>query len=167
MTTPINPRELFTPFLPTTYNIPEETERTKTYLNDNFSRFSDVINDKKIGAYVQEAENFNGEKWSYDTTKKVRNGYQTIARIKSFISETIPMPIKNINPQFVITLAYGSASKPCSKVGAGDGDYFSFFSQGNANISFTMSDTSITIVAAAPMSSYQGYIVIEYLKDGT
>lgn len=166
MTTPQNPIELFTPFLPAISVVPEEEDRRRTYLTDKFSQYADVINDKKIGAYTQSTENFNGEKWIYDTTSKVRNGYQAIARIPSFVSGTIPMPIQNINPQFVVTLIYGSASKPCSAIGANDGDYFSFMSQGDARISFTASDTTITITATAPMAAYQGFIVVQYVKDG-
>lgn len=163
---PTNPSELFSPFIATTYNIPRDPESFKYFIEENLANYADVINDKKIGAYTQQAENFNGEKWIFDTPLKIRNGYQSIARISSFISETILMPIGNINPQWVITHVWGSASKPCSSVGANDGDYFSFYSQGNSNISFTMSDTEIVITAAGPMSAYSGFIVIEYLRDG-
>lgn len=164
---PTNPSELFTPFLPSTYNVPEQDDRIDVFLVDKLAVFADVINQKKIGQYVQSAENFNGEIWFYDTTKITRNGYQAIARIKSFVSGAIPMPIPNVNPEFVITHAWGSASKPCSATGAGDGDYFSFFSEGNSNIQFTMSDTTIVITATAPMAAYSGFIVIEYLRNGT
>jgi hypothetical protein len=167
MTTPTNPIEPFSPFLPSTYNIPEEDDRLKEYLGSTFSDFSDVVNDKKIGAFTQDAENLNGEKWIYDTTKKVRNGYQAIARIKSFISETIPMPIGNINPQFVISHVWGSASKPCSAVGIGDGDYFSFMNRGDLRIFFDMSDISITITTDGARAAYSGFIVIEYIRDGS
>jgi hypothetical protein len=166
MTAPTNPQELFSPFLEATFNIPEEDDRLKPFLNDKLSALSDVVNDKKIGGYVQSAENFNGEKWSFDTTKKVRNGYQSVARITSFVPQTIPMPIGNIHPQFVITHVWGSASKPCTAVGAGDGDYFSFFAQGDARIQFIMTDTQITITTDGARASYQGFIVIEYLRDG-
>lgn len=166
MTTPTNPQELFTPFLPSTYTVPEDEERRRTFLVDKFSAIADVVNDKKIGAYTQDAESLNGEKWSYDTTKKIRNGYQAIARVTSFVTGAIPMPIPNVNPQFVITNVWGSASKPCTAVGAGNGDYFSFFSEGNTNISFTMTDTTINITATGPMSAYSGFIVVEYIRDG-
>lgn len=166
MTTPTTPQELFTPFLPSTYNIPEEDDRLKNFLVDKFSGFSDVINDKKIGIYVQSAENFNGNKFWYDTTQKTRNGYQAIARFKSFVSGSYPMPIPDVNPQFVISHVWGSASKPCTAVGSGDGDYFSFMAKGDSRISFTMSDTTIVITATGPMASYQGFIVIEYIRDG-
>lgn len=169
MTAPVEPEDpsnLFTPFLPSTYTVPEEQDRMRVFLSDTFSQLSDVINDKKIGTYTQETEALNGTVWIYDTTKKVRNGYQCISRINSWQSTTIPMPIPNINPQFIITQAYGSASKPCSSVGAGDGDYFSFFSEGNSRIQFTMSDTQIVITAPG-MSAYNGFLVIEYIRDGT
>lgn len=162
----MNPSELFSPFLPSTFTVPEEEDRRRTFLVDKLSLISDIVNDKKIGLYLQDAEAFNGEKWFYDTTKKTRNGYQAIARITSFVTGDIPMPIPNINEQFVITLSYGSASKPCSAVGASDGDYFSFFSEGNTNIQFTMSDTIIHITAAGPMADYSGFIVIHYLRSG-
>lgn len=176
MTPPeMNPSELFTPFLPTTYNIPEEEDRHDTYLVDNFSNFADVINDKKIGVYTQASENFNGEKWFYKTTKITRNGYQTIAYIPSFPNtttltltlSTVPtFPIKGIDPNFVVTQVWGSASKPNSSIGAGDGDYFSFFSQGDARITFTMSDTQIVITTTVDLTAYSGFIVIQYLREG-
>ena len=160
-----NPSELFSPFLPTTFNIPEEEDRLKTFLNEQFANNADVINDKKIGTYVQNAQNFNGEKWFYDSTKIIRNGYQVIARITSFVNQTIAMPV-SVNPEFVITLAYGSASKPCSATGAGDGDYFSFMAAGDSRISFTMSDTQITITTDGMRSDYSGFIIIHYLRNG-
>jgi hypothetical protein len=175
MTTPTNPIELFTPFLPSTFNVPEEPDRLNTYLGEKLSAFSDVINDKKIGAYTQAAESLNGEKWAYSITTKVRNGYQAIAYIPSFpnnstltltTTSTPAYPISNINPQFVVTNVWGSASKPCTAVGAGNGDYFSFYSQGNAKISFTMSDTQIVITTTTDLSGYSGFIVVEYLRDG-
>lgn len=166
MTTPSNPIEPFSPFLPATFTIPEEEDRLHTFLIDQFSAISDVVNDKKIGAYTQNSDSVNGEKWSYDTTKKVRGGYQSMARIKSFINQSIPMPIPDINPQFVISLTYGSASKPCTAVGAGDGDYFSFMPKGDSRISFTMTDTTITITTDGLRANYQGFIVIHYIRDG-
>lgn len=172
---PTNPSELFSPFLPTTYNIPEEEDRLNTFLVDRFSGFADVINDKKIGLYVQNAENFNGEKWFYKTTQITRNGYQTIAYIPSLPNNTTltlttssnpAFPLLNVNPQFVVTNVFGSASKPCSATGAGDGNYFSFMSQGDGRITFTMSDTQIVIVTTTDLSGYIGFIVIEYLRNG-
>lgn len=163
---PTTPNEDFTPFLPTTYNIPTEEEDFRRFLNEVFCNNADVVNDKKIGGYTQDAESFNGEKWNYDTTKKTRNGYQVIARITSFVPQVIPMPIGNINPQFVITHVWGSASLPCTFVGAGDGRYFSFFEQGDARIQFVMTDTTITITTNGLMAAYSGFIVIEYLRDG-
>lgn len=168
MTTPPNPQELFSPFLPATVIVPEEEDRRRVFLTDKLSQYADVINDKKIGAYTQNAESQNGEKWIYDTTKKVRNGYQSIARVTSYTNGlVIPMPIGDINPQWVISLVYGSASKPCTAVGAGDGDYFSFMAQGDSRISFTMSDTTITITTDGVRASYSGFIVIHYIRDGT
>jgi hypothetical protein len=170
-----NPMELFSPFLATTYNIPEEEDRHKVFLVDRFSTFADVINDKKIGVYTQTAENFNGEKWFYKTTQVTRNGYQTIAFIPSLpntgtltltLSSNPAFPIQDVDPNFVVTQVWGSASKPCSKTGAGDGDYFSFFSQGNSKISFTMSDIQIVITTTTNLSAYSGFIVIQYLRNG-
>lgn len=165
MTTPSNPSNLFTPFLPSTYNVPEEDDRLKEWLGSTFSQVSDVVNDKKIGTYVP-VENFNGELWIYDTTKKVRNGYQAILRIPNFVSGTYPLPILDVNPQFIVTHVWGSASLPCTAVNAGNGRYFSFFGQGNTDIQFVMTDTSIILTATAPMVNYSGFIVIEYLRDG-
>lgn len=166
MTIPTNPSELFTPFLPSTYNLPEENDRLKEWLGSNLSDISDVVNDKKIGAYTQSTQNFNGEKWIYDTTKKIRNGYQAVLRIPSFVSGTYPLPVNQVNSQFVITHVWGSASLPCSAIGAGDGDYFSFFSEGNSRIQFTMSDTQIVLTTDGTTAAYSGFIVIEYIRDG-
>lgn len=171
-----NPSELFTPFLPTTYSIPEEEERLKTYLNDNYCRFADVINDKKIGAYTQAVENQNGEDWSYAVTSKVRNGFQAIAYIPSLPNagvlvltrQTIPQyPIDNINSQFVISLSYGTASKPPSSVGAGDGDFITFMNRGDPRIFYDMSDTTLTITSTIDLRAYSSFIVVHFIRDGT
>lgn len=166
--TDTSPSELFTPFLPTTYNIPEHDDRLDTFLNETFANFADVINDKTIGAYTESTENFNGQKWIYISPKIVRTGYQAITYVPSFTAGTfsIPMPVPNVNPQFIITHCWGSASKPCSATGAGDGDYFSFLSQGNTNISFTMSDTLITFTVSGLTGTYSGFIVVEYVRNG-
>ena len=172
---PLNPQEPFSPFLPTTYNIPEEDDRGKTFLQDQLAQHSDVINDKKIGTYLQAAEILNGEKWFYKVTQVTRNGYQVIAYIPSFPnsgvlvltnSSTPQYPLVDINSQFVVTHVWGSASKPCSAVNAGDGDYFSFMAQGDSRISFTMTDTVITITTTTNLSLYSGFIVIEFLRNG-
>lgn len=163
--TPGNPQNLFSPFLPSTFNLPEKEDRHVEWLGTTFSSLSDVINDKKIGTY-RPAETFNGEVWQYDTTKKVRNGYQAIIRFNSFVSGTYSLPISNVNPQFIVTHVWGSASLPCTAVGVGDGRYFSFFGEGNADIQFVMTDISIILTATAPMANYQGFIIIEYLRDG-
>ena len=160
---PTNPSELFTPFLPSTFNVPEEDDRLKIFLVDKLSMFSDVINDKTIGLFVQNSENFNGEKWFYLTTGVTRNGYQSILYLPSVISGTYPLPISNVNDQFVVTQVWGSAS--LSPTTPGTGNYFSFMAQGDSRISFTMSDQSITITAAG-LSAYTGFIVIKYLRDG-
>lgn len=170
-----NPRELFSPFLPTTYNIPEEEDRGKTFLVDSFSNFADVINDKRIGNYAQAFENFNGTKWFFGSTRITRNGYQAIAYIPSLpnagsitLTETSTpaYPVPNVNPEFIITHCWGSASRPCSSIGAGDGDYFSFFTEGNSQITFTMSDTQIVITTTVDLSAYIGIIVVEYIRNG-
>jgi len=166
MTTPTNPSNLFSPFLPTTVNFPEEEERLKTFLVDTFAQYADVVNDKTIGAFTQDTESFNGEKWVYDTTNKIRNGFQAIARITSFVPQTIPLPINDVNPQLIMTHVYGTASLPCTAVGANDGVYFSFFSQGDARIQFTVSDTQINITTNGTTAGYQGFIVLMYVRDG-
>lgn len=166
MTIPTNPQEPFSPFLPTTVNYPKEQDRLPSFLEENLANYADVINDKKIGIYMDQAETFNGEKWFYISTTNTRNGYQAIAYIPSFITQTIPLPIENVNPQFIVTDVWGSASKPCSAVGAGDGDYFSFYSQGDARIQFSMSDTSIIINTDAARAAYSGFIIVEYLRNG-
>jgi len=175
MTTPTNPIEPFTPFLPSTFNIPEEEDRYKTWLGEKFSQISDVVNDKKIGVISQASENFSGGKWFYLTTTVTRNEYQTICYIPSFpnaatvtigLTGTPLYPIANVNPELIVTLVYGSASIPCTSVGANDGDYFSFMAQGDSRISFTMTDTQIIIVSTVDMSAYSGFIVINYLRNG-
>lgn len=170
-----NPSDLFTPFLPTTFNVPRGEIQTAEFITEQFCNFADVINDKKIGNYLQESETLNGEKWWYDTTKKVRNGYQAIARITSYpnagtltldLTTSPRYPIENVNPQFVVSHVWGSASKPCSATGANDGDYFSFMNQGDSRISFTMSDTEIIITTTIDLTAYSGFIIIEYIRDG-
>lgn len=166
---PTNPSNLFTPFLPATFNIPEEEDRLRIFLNDKFSAISDVVNDKRIGAFTQNTESFNGEKWSYLTTSKVRNGYQAIAYIPSYPASgvlTIPNPIPNVTPQLVITQTWGSANKSPTAKGAGNGNYFSFNTLGNPNIFYTISDTTIVITTTIDLSGYSGFIVIQYLRDG-
>jgi len=163
---PTNPSNLFTPFLPATFTVPEEEDKVRTFLVDTFSSITDVLNDKKIGNYSQDTENFNGEVWLYDTPKKTRNGYQIIKRFTSFVTGSYDMPMGDVNPQFRATLIYGTASKPCSATGANDGDYFSFMAQGDTRISFTLTDTKINITASGPMAAYDGYIVINYLRAG-
>lgn len=170
-----NPSELFSPFLATTYNIPEEEDRLKTYLVDRFSTYADVINDKKIGIYEQASENQNGEKWFYRVTNVTRNGFQTMAFIPSLpntgvliltLTSEPQFPIQNIDSNFVITDMIGTASKPPSAIGAGDGDFFSYVNQGNPKITFTMSDVQIVITTTVDLSAYIGIIKIEYLRDG-
>lgn len=167
MTAPTNPNDhnLFSPFLEATFSIPVEQDRMSAYLNDKLSDITDVVNDKLIGSFTQNVQNFSGGKWIYDTTRKVRNGYQTIFRVTSFVPQVITIPFP-INPQFIISEVFGSASKPCSAVGAGDGDYFSFMAQGDARIQFTMSDTQITITTNGTTAAYQGFIVLFYIHDG-
>jgi len=170
-----NNSELFSPFLPATSNIPEEQDRLKTFLYDQFGLYADVINGKKIGNYTQNTETQNGEIWGYDSPGIPRNGFQTIARIKNYpntgvliltLTSDPQFPIQNIDPEFVVTNVYGSASKPCSAIGAGDGIYFSFYSRGDPRITFDMTDISITITTTVDLSAYSGYIVIEYLRRG-
>jgi hypothetical protein len=171
MTAPTNPQNPFTPFLPSTYNVPEEDDRWKEWLGSNLSDLSDVINDKKIGSYFQNFEVFNGEEWAYNTTKKIRNGYQFILRVESYPntgSLTITLPIV-VNEQFVVTHVWGSASRPVvyvNGVRTTPGDYFSFFSEGDSRITFIMTDLDVTITTTADMTAYSGFIIVEYLKDG-
>lgn len=176
MTAPSNPSELFTPFLPTTYPVPKEKETVDNFLQDTFTRIADVVNDKTIGTFVQSAQNFNGEKWFYLNPRVTRNGYQAIYQIPSLPNArtlTIdadsepPYPIQDVQPEFAVTHIWGSASKPNSMVGAGDGDYFSFMNQGDSRITFTLSDTVLTITTTVDLSAYSGLIIIQYLRNGT
>lgn len=176
MTIPSNPSNLFSPFLATTVNFPEEEDRQKTFLVDRFSTYADIINDKKIGAYTQATPSQNGEKFSYLITSKIRNGFQSIAYIPSLPNtgvlvltrETVPQyPIDSINQQFVITLSYGTASKPPTAIGAGDGDFFTFMNRGDPRIIWDMSDTAITITTTIDLTAYSSFIVVHFLRDGT
>lgn len=162
---PTNPSNLFSPFLEATFSIPVEQDRMSAYLNDKLSDITDVVNDKLIGSYTQNVQNFSGGKWIYDTTKKVRNGYQSIIRITSFVPQVINIPFP-INSQFIVSNIYGTASLPCTAIGAGDGRYFSFMSQGDARIQFQMTDLTLTITTNGTTAGYQGFIVIEYIHDG-
>lgn len=178
MSTTDNPRELFTPFLPTTYNLPEEKDRTEVFLVDNLSNFADVINDKRIGNYTVATENFNGTKWNFASTKITRNGYQAIAYIPSLPNAgTLTLtatsdpayPVPNVNGDFVVTQVWGSASKTFTEPDTnptGSGDYFSFYSEGNSQISFTMTNKEIVITTTVDLSAYIGIIVVEYIRNG-
>lgn len=169
MTNPNNPAESFTPYLPTTFNIPEEQDRIRTFLYDRFAHMSDVINDKVIGAFTQDTEAINGQKWSYDTTKKSRAGYQALARVVAYPDTDvlmIPNPIPNVNQQLVITQVYGSASLPMTPGVPGSGEYFTFAPMGDPRVSFTLTDTTITITTTVDLSGYTGFIIISYIKDG-
>ena len=165
-----------TQFLGSSYNIPEEEDRKKVYLQDNFSVISDVVNDRKIGSYTQAVPSYSGQRWSYKDTRVLRTGYQTIAYIPSYPNSGVLVltltsdpkyPIVDVGTGFVITMLYGTASKPPSAVGAGDGDFFQFNNQGDTRISFVMTDISITITTTVDLRAYSGFIVIEYLRNGT
>ncbi len=167
MTTPISPQEPFTPFLPTTYNIPVEKDTQRIFFSENLANFADVVNDKKIGLYSQQAENFNGNKFFYKTTSKTRNGYQSLLWIESLpnaTTENYSFPVLNVNDQFVISNMWGTASKPPTNPGTGD--YFTYLNEGNSKISFTASDTTIAITTTTNLSGYQGLIIVEYIRDG-
>jgi len=167
MTTPINPTNQFTPFLESTYNIPEEADRLRPYLNDKLSQISDVVNDKVIGAWTQSASSQNGRKYFYDTTSRLRNGMQFLARIESYPaagSITLPVP-KEMSSQFVVFQVWGSASKPPTSM-PGTGDFFSFFGSGNPKITFTMTDQDIVITTVGLGTGYSGYICVDFIPDG-
>lgn len=166
MTIPTNPINLFTPFLPSTFNAPEEDDRLKEWLGQKFSESSDVVNDKIIGNFVQDSENFNGHKYFYDTTKKLRNGYRFLLRVVQYPNTGVlviqlPFPFTN---QFMVSQVWGSASKPPTTPGIGE--YFSFYSEGNGRITFVMTDLAVTITTTADMTLFSGFIIVDYIKDG-
>lgn len=168
MTTPTNPINDFSPFLPTTWNVPEEEDRRIEWMGTTLSSMSDVINDKVIGMYVQDFEQFGGSKFFYDTTTKLRNGYRFLLRVASFPNTgtlTIPLPIV-VNGQFIVSQVWGSASRPTTAINAGNGDYFSFYSQGDSRITFVMTDLNVVITTTADMTLFSGFIVVDYIKDG-
>lgn len=159
--------EPFSPFLPTTQNIPEDEQSFRYFLNNQFSKISDVINDKTIGIFST-AEQQNGEKWFYGNTsaqvKKVRNGLQIIVFIPNLTTQSIANPIDNVNNDFVMTFAYATASK--LKTDTTPGDYFSFLGNGDTRAKLTISDTIITIATDGSLASYQAFIVMQYIKSG-
>lgn len=166
MTTPTNPSELFSPFLPSTYNVPEEEDRRLEWIGSTLSEVSDVVNDKVIGMFVQDFQNFNGHKYFFDSTKKLRNGFRFLLRVTSFpdtgvLVIDLPIPVNN---QFAISQAWGSASLPPSTPGTGE--YFSFYSEGNSRITFVMTDLNVTITTTADMTAYSGFIIVDYILDG-
>lgn len=168
MINPPNPNFPFSPFLPSTYNSPKESDKLVEFIDKTLSEITDVVNDKVIGMFIENTNTYNGHKYFFDTPKKTRNGYRMLLRVKSYPntgSLVIPIPI-SINPQFVVSQIWGSANKPCSAIGAGDGDYFSFMAQGDSRISFVMTDLSVTITTTADMTLYQGYIIIDSILDG-
>jgi len=176
MTIPTNPQEPFSPFLPTTYNFPQEEDRAQTFIQDQLAYHSDVINDKKIGVYVQETPTLNGNKHWYATPKITRNGYQSFVFINglpnagtlTIDANTVPAyPIDDVQPEFLMWHLWGTASKPPSAQGAGDGDFFSFMNEGDARISFTMSDTTIVITTTVDLTQYFCFIVCEFIRAGT
>ncbi len=171
-----SPRSPFSPFLPAIYDLPLEGERFKSSMSENLSLFADTINDKKIGAYTNAVSDQNGEKWIYITPKRTRNGFQAMTYIPSLPNAGVlvltratdpQFPVDNIDPNFVITMLYGTASRPCSAVGAGDGDYIMYNNRGDPRIFFDMSDTTITITTTVDMSAYSGFIVVHFLRAGT
>jgi hypothetical protein len=163
-----NDGQIFSPFLPSTQNIPEEDDRLKVFLVDRFSNMADVINDKKIGSFTQGVVNYSGNKFAYDVTSKVRSGFQYLARIKSYpASGTITVsPPPNITQQFAIFNAWGVASKPPSSTGAGDGSYITYVNAGNPNISYTFTDTLITITSTLG-AGFSGFFVVDFIYDGS
>jgi hypothetical protein len=166
--TPTNPDNPFTPFLPTTFTVPKEELNFNAFINDNFSKISDVVNDKKIGAYTESTTSQNGNKVIYDDPKVTRNGSQYLARVVSYPASgtlTLDAP-PDINEQWVIFQVWGSASKPPTSLGAGDGDFFSFFGSGTPKITFSMSDLNIVITTTGLGAGYSGFIVIDFIPNG-
>ena len=182
MTIPTNPAEIFSPFIPTTFNIPEDPDTFNNFLQDQFARHADVINDKKIGVYVEETPTLNGNKHWYANTKVTRNGYQSFVFINGLPNGTLPFPantlvinaattpaypINDVQPEFLMWHLWGTASKPPSTTGAGNADFFSFSNQGDSRISFVVSDTTITITTTVDLSLYYCFIVFEFIRAGT
>lgn len=161
--------ESFTPFLSPSVVIPEEEDRKEVFLQDQFTNMVYSLNAKTIGVY-QPVENLSGEVWQYGTTsadvKKVRNGYKIISFVPSFTNGlAITQPIQNIDPNFIMTLCWGTASLPKTAT-PGSGDYFSFMAQGDSRIQFTISDTTINITTDGARAAYHGFIVQQYIRTG-
>lgn len=172
---PIDPSNLFTPFLPASYNIPKEDDRLEVFLQDKLTIFADVINQKKIGTIVQASENFNGDTYFYRTTQITRNGYHALAYIPILPNtgtivltrDTEPQfPIPNITNEFVISDLWGTASLPPSNTGSGNGNFIKFNNRGDPRIFFDMSDTTITLTTTVDLSSYIGLIFVTYIRNG-
>lgn len=171
-----NPAESFNPFLPTTVNFPVDEDTFNNFLQEQFARHADVVNDKKIGVYIQETPTPNGNKHWYANTQITRNGSQSFVFINGLPNagvlvinaNTIPRyPINNIQPEFLMWHMWGTCSKPPTTLGAGDGDFFSFSNQGDARISFTMTDLVLTITTTVDLTQYYCFIVCEFIRAGT
>jgi hypothetical protein len=148
--------------------MPDGEGRSEEFVGKTFSQISDVVNDKVIGMFVQETNTFNGHKYFYDDPGKLRNGYRFLLRVESYPNAgllVIPLPIE-VNEQFIVSQVWGSASKPPTATGAGDGEYFSFFSEGDSRITFVMTDTEVTITTTANMTAYSGFIIVDNILDG-
>lgn len=166
MTTPTNPQELFSPYLPAFVSVPEDEGRRRSFLTDQFSAIADVVNDKKIGAYTQSVSSQNGNKFSYDTTSKTRAGFQYLIRIVEYPdtgSLTLDVP-PEMSKQFAVFNVWGSASKPPTTPGSGN--YFSFYSEGNSKITFTFTDANITVTTVGLGTGYSGFLCIDFIADG-
>lgn len=164
--------ELNTPFLPTSIIIPEEEDRLSVFLVDILTDTTYALNNKTIGIFSS-VEKYNGENWNYGSTtaqvKKVRNGFQIIIYIPSLPNTNIlelDQTIRGINENFIMTLCYGTASQLVNSNTSTPGDYFSFMNKGDSRISFTISDTQVIITTTTDLSTYQAYIVMEYIKAG-
>jgi hypothetical protein len=163
-------QDLPNPFLPSEIQLPEEEDRFKVFLKDTLQKITDVANEKTIGVYLP-TESFNGELWNYiNPMDPPKNGYRIIYFTPSLPAtgvSVVPIPgviaIQGLNANFMITLCYGSASRPATTPGAGD--YFSFMSSGDSRISFTISDQALTITTTVDLSAYKGVFVLEYIKN--
>lgn len=146
------------PFLPSEIQPPEEDDRLRVFLIDTLQKMIDVINDKTIGIYLP-TEVYNGEVWNYINPQNIEKyGYRTIIYIPAPLpnvgSQIYPHNIQGINSAFAITNIYAAAS-----------DRVNFKYRLITGDDCTMDDTNVTLTTTFDGTTYQAYVVIEYLRN--
>lgn len=145
------------PFLTTNLKYPEDEEEKEYFILERFNQITDVANAKSIGIHIP-AEVYNGEVWNYGTPQeKPRYGFRTIIYVPSLPNVAIgtyPHNISGINENFAITDLYVAAS-----------DRTNFMYRLITGDNVTMDQTNVYVTPTFNAVTYQGYIVIEYLRN--